>query len=252
MSNGLKSTNKSISKIKEEIISNVSAIADSRIQKIILEHARDPKSNKQILLNLLKTVNILTGQQNLPNIISWSQLLPTLELLRECNKKIVLMLDWDNTIVSEKTDTLLEPVVAKQFFAYLTDNQIPFGVVTGRYHDTVADDKKRKLNVMNTDVKKSMFPILKQLKVDIQNLEDLHHDDTLEILYDEDEQCIGIIFLGIMFGFRKGDIINEYCRMMDVDPTDPDTYVFFIDDLDHFLASVIKAVPNIYPIKRFS
>jgi hypothetical protein len=105
---------------------------------------------------------------------------------------------------------------------------------------------------MNTDIKQSMFPILRQLRVDIDKLEELHHNETLEILYDDDEQCVGIIFLGIMFGYQKGEIIKEYCRMMDVELQDPDTYVFFVDDRDHFLQDVVSSVPNIYPIKRFS
>lgn len=164
--------------------------------------------------------------------------------------KVLVVLDLDLTLIKEKedgTDELIEPEVTKKFFTYMLENNIWFLYLTARFFKTVCNAKKRDLDEMTRNIRETLFPIFKELGLDV-SLYNKDDDKNVTVIKSEKGRCIGIIYRGILFGANKGHIIKQFRKMYEADKTHP--YTIFVDDIPEYLQGAIKHVPNIIALRR--
>jgi hypothetical protein len=165
--------------------------------------------------------------------------------------RMIIFFDIDLTIVKEKddySDMLIEPEITKDLFAYLIDNRINFCFVTARFHDTVCDHKTRDLVEMKDNIEGSIFPILEELGIDLTPYRTPAADKEVYYLENGKGEIVGVLYKGIFFGARKGEIIKHYRKEMGLDMTHPHTVL--VDDLMENLEGAKQHVPNIILLKR--
>ena len=184
------------------------------------------------------------------SIYSLRELHDILEQHQEKHKLFVVY-DIDLTIVLrnlyDDQDILIEPVITKQLFHYMLDQNIWFIFLTARFYDTVCNARKRNLDEMTENIRETLFPIFQELGLDVS-----HHDkdDSPEIIIKNDKgKCVGVEYRGILFGDKKGEIIKHYRKKYGITESHP--HVIFVDDVDEYLKGAIKHVPGITVLKRY-
>tara|TARA_R110002153_G_scaffold271183_1_gene438265 strand:- start:168 stop:761 length:594 start_codon:yes stop_codon:yes gene_type:complete len=166
--------------------------------------------------------------------------------------KILVCFDIDLTIVREDEndkDVLIEPEVTKELFNYLIENNIYFTFVTARFYDCVCNAKKRDL--VKDDIKENLealYPIFEDIGIDLTDYKNGKMGDELVLITDEKGRTQGIMYKGILLSGRKGPVIKHYRRIYGLEKSHPHT--IFIDDVDIYLNSVKKYVPNSLVLRR--
>ena len=124
---------------------------------------------------------------------------------------------------------------------------INFAIVTARFYDT-ACNKKRNLKDIKNNIDVSIFPILEELGIDVTAYKDKELDDQMHLVRDEKGKTVGLLYKGVIFSGIKGQAIKHYRRQFGWDKKH--TTNIFIDDIDTYLNSVVKHVPEAIVLKR--
>ena len=80
---------------------------------------------------------------------------------------------------------------------------------------------------MEENIFETIHPIIEQLGM---NMEPYKTDDLRDVIMkieDEDGECVGILYRGILFGDRKGEIIKHFLRKCPMYKP----HTIFIDDI---------------------
>lgn len=179
------------------------------------------------------------------NISSLDYILNYLKSI-ENKKDLIVFLDWDDTLVNPDHDKLIEPEITKELFKYMMDNKIFYAIITGRFYDTVCDDKKRNVFEIQHNIQTTMSNILKELGVDIDKYSTNEHKQTVYKIFNENNNCVGILYMGIFFSGRKGDTIKNYLRQTNIKKGK----IIFVDDYEPYLTETTASVPNIEAFRR--
>ena len=168
-------------------------------------------------------------------------------------KKIVIFFDLDQTIVADcdtnsDLDVLIEPQITKDLFAYMMKHNIYFSFITARFYDTVCNSKKRNLPEIRKNIYETLFPIFEELGIDISGYKSKDMHDKYHIIKNDRNISIGMLYHGIIFGGKKGEIIKHFRSECNLDKSHPIT--IFVDDHDKYLKSVVKHVPNAIVLRR--
>lgn len=171
----------------------------------------------------------------------------------EDKNRLMIFLDLDLTIIrgsddNEEIDVLIEPQVTKDLFSYIISNKIYFSFVTARFHDTVCNSKKRNLREIEENIYSTIFPVLEQLGLDLSHYKQKKLEDRYHVVKNDKGRCVGILFRGIFFSSKKGDIIKHYRKEFGLDKSHPHT--IFVDDHETYLKSVVKHVPDCVVLRR--
>lgn len=171
----------------------------------------------------------------------------------EDKKRLMIFFDLDLTIIKgsdddQEIDILIEPRVTKELFSYIKDNQIYFSFVTARFHDTVCNKKKRNLKEIEENLYATIFPVLEELGLDLNYYKRKELGEKFHIVKNDKGRTVGILYRGIFYGGRKGEIIKHYRKEFGLDKSHPHT--IFIDDHETYLKSVGKHVPDCIILRR--
>lgn len=165
--------------------------------------------------------------------------------------KIIIYFDIDLTLIQDNEnneEVLIEPEITKELFEFINKNKILFSFITARFHDSVCNKKKRDLKAMSKDINESIFPILEEIGIDLSLHKNKEFDEKFHTIKNNSGRCVGILYKGIFFSPRKGEAIKYYHKEAGLE--DKYTHVIFIDDLDYYLRSVVRHVPNATVLKR--
>ena len=188
--------------------------------------------------------------KNVKTIYSLKELHDVLESHTDL-KRLILFLDLDLTLIRathDDKDELIEPEVTKKMFDFLHANNVWYLFLTARFHDILCVEKKRKeyLNQMKENIE-NLYPIFEQIGVDCSHFKN-NKNEHLEVIKNEKNKTIGIMYKGILLGDKKGEIIKHFRLKYGLDKTHPHT--MFADDLDRYLKNVRKHVPNCFVFRR--
>lgn len=184
------------------------------------------------------------------NIYSLKEVHDLLETIED-KRKTMIWFDFDLSIVqphedNEEIDVLIEDKVTKDLFSYMMQNGINFAIVTARFYDIVCNNKKRDLKAIKHNIEKSIFPILKELGINVDAWTHKDLDDKFHLIKNEKGRTMGCLYKGIIFTSWKGQAIKHYRREFGLKHTTN----IFIDDLDLYLKTVIKHVPDAIVLRR--
>ena len=186
------------------------------------------------------------------NIFSLKDVHNLLEQIEDKDKTMVWF-DFDLSLVQphekyEEKDILIEPQTTKDLFAYMMRHGINFAIVTARFYDTACNHKKRNLRDIKENIETSIFPILEELGIDITAYKDKELDNQMHLVKDEKGKTVGLLYKGIIMSGVKGQAIKHYRRQSGWDQIH--TTNIFIDDIDTYLNSVAKHVPDAIVLRR--
>lgn len=186
------------------------------------------------------------------NVFSLRELHDLLEQIEDKTKTMVWF-DFDLCLVQphhadDEKDVLIEPQTTKKLFKYMMEHGINFAIVTARFYDTACNHKKRNLTDIKENIETSIFPILEELGIDITAYKDRNLDDQLHLIKNEKGKTVALLYKGIIFSGIKGQAIKHYRRQFDWDKKH--TTNIFIDDIDTYLNSVSKHVPEAIVLRR--
>jgi len=159
-------------------------------------------------------------------------------------KDTIVFLDWDDTLVNPDNDKIIEPRITKQLFDYMLKNKIFFCIITARFWDSVCDDNKRNLFAMQENVEETMHPIIEKLGMNIDSYKSFESQNNYFKVFDEKNECVEILYMGIFFTGNKGDVIKHYSNMIGK------KHKVFVDDYPIYLNDVITKNPDIVAFKR--
>lgn len=182
---------------------------------------------------------------NIKNISSLNYILNYLKSINNKNDVIVFF-DWDDTLVNPDNDAIIEPEITKELFDYMTDNQIYWSIITGRFYNTVCDDNKRNIFDIQANIQQTMAPILRKLGVEIDIYMTNEHKQNVYKIYDNKGECVGILYMGIFFSGRKGDTIKNYLRQRGIKKSE----ILFIDDYEPYLVETTTSLPTVTAFRR--
>jgi hypothetical protein len=165
---------------------------------------------------------------------------------RPDKSKIYLFLDFDDCLVNPDTNRIIEPKVTKDLFKYLIDNEIYFAVITGRFWDTVCDDKKRNLVEMQHNIVTTMYPALLELGMDLGDCLTLECMKKFNKIYNDKGECVGILYMGIFFTGQKGATIKSYIENYGL----PHSEILFVDDYEPYLKETTTSYPKVKAFRR--
>ena len=154
---------------------------------------------------------------------------------------VTVWLDWDDNIVNGDDNQLIEPDVAKELFSYMINNKIFFSIITGRFYNTVCDETKRNIFDIQHNITTTIFPVLNQLGINVNNYLTNRIKQTIDKIYNYKGKCIGILYMGIFFSGNKGETINHYLRQAGISKN----IKIFVDDYEPYLIEVTSSVPDI-------
>lgn len=169
--------------------------------------------------------------------------------------KLILFLDLDLTIImadpsssNSDKDVLIEPEETKKLFDFLHKNKIWYTFVTARFHNIVTSERKRKeaLKEMRENIE-MLYPIFEQVGINCDEFKN-NKNEELQVLRNEKNKPIGIMYKGILLGDKKGEIIKHFRLNHGLDKTHP--HVIFVDDIDKYLRNVKKHIPTAFVYKR--
>ena len=166
--------------------------------------------------------------------------------------KLSVFFDIDLCIVMEDEngkDVLIEPEVTRNLFNYLIDNNIFFTFVTARFYDYVLNTKKREMVV--DEIKENieeLYPIFEYLGIDLTDFKNGKIGNELRLIKGEKGNVVGIMYRGCLLSGLKGPTIKHFKREFGIDKTHP--YTIFVDDIDTYLNSVKRHVPNSLVLRR--
>lgn len=182
---------------------------------------------------------------NIRNISSLDHILTYLKSVKD-KKDLIVFFDWDDTLVNPDYDTIIEPEITKELFNYMITNRIFWAIITGRFYNTVCDDKQRNIFDIQSNIQRTMAPTLRKLGVDIDKYMTAEHKETVYKINDEYGNCVGILYMGIFFSGRKGDTIKNYLRQTGIRKST----IVFVDDYEPYLIETTTSLPTVMAFRR--
>lgn len=101
---------------------------------------------------------------------------------------------------------------------------------------------------MKDNIESTLFPIFREIGIDISIYDTPEADRNVYYIENNKNEIVGVLYKGIFFGDRKGEIIKNYLNTMGLETLYP--HVVLIDDLIENLENARKHVPNIILLKR--
>ena len=170
-------------------------------------------------------------------IKSLGQVLPWIE---KNNNNVMVFVDWDQTIVKNNTNIPLDIADAKKFFSFLEKHNVPWRILTGRFSNYVCnsnqEDLKFGLNIMATSIEKYMYSALDTIGA----RKDFNTDPSTYVELTLEGKCVGISYMGILFGTQKGAIIKSFMETFGNDSRLKNKIPILIDDNLDFLHNAQK------------
>jgi len=165
--------------------------------------------------------------------------------------ELILFLDLDLTLIKgddNDMDILIEPEVTKKLFDFLHQKKIWYTFVTARFHNVISSEKKRKETIkeMNENIE-MLYPIFEEIGINCDEFKN-NKNEEMELLKNDKNKTIGIMYKGLLLGDKKGEIIKYFRKKHGLDKTHP--HVIFVDDIDKYLRNVKKHVPTAFVYKR--
>ena len=176
-------------------------------------------------------------------------------------QELILFLDLDLTLIQEKCslpkkdedseceeDELIEPEVTRKLFDFLHKQNIWYTFVTARFHDHVLVKKKKRDEILHemTDNIEKLYPIFEELGVDCSEYKSNVSD--ILVIKNDHKKPVGIMYKGLLLGDKKGELIKFFRKQYGIDKTHP--HVIFLDDIDKYIKSVKRHVPDAIVLKR--
>lgn len=179
---------------------------------------------------------------NSPDITDVSSLKQVLSYIKgvKDKSKLMVFLDFDDTIYSPDYNRILEPRAAKELFKYMIDNDIFFSIITGRFQDTVCHDDMRDLSEMEDNVVYGIHPFLKSLGLNVKWCQTSEFRKNIYKIRDERGNMVGALYMGIYFSGNKGQTVKHYLRQFNV----KDKHVIFVDDYEPYLSEFTTSLPE--------
>lgn len=163
------------------------------------------------------------------------------------HQNLYMFLDYDMTIVdNNRNDALIEPKVTKDFIQDMSKQGIYFAVITARFHDTVCEPHLREIMAMQENILEEMHPTLESLGIDTSNHQSAEAMNNYYEIVDDEGNCWGILYMGILFSPRKGPAIKTWLKHNNLSHMKS----AFVDDYDHYIRDVINHVPGVTVFKR--
>jgi len=184
---------------------------------------------------------------NIKNTRTLEDVLSYLKTVKDKSRVMVFM-DWDDTLVNPDYDTIIEPEATKRLFDYMHQNRIFYSIITGRFWTTSCDDTKRNLFDMQHNIIGTMFPSLKKLGVDTDKYTTDEFKRTIYKVHTTAGECVGILYMGIFFSGQKGKTIKNYIRQTGLDLDK----VLFIDDYEPYLIETTTSFPQVTAYRRIT
>lgn len=184
----------------------------------------------------------MSKEQRIKNIHSLDEILNYIKPV-ENKKDLIVFLDWDDTLVNPDTHKLIEPKIAKELFSYLIENRIFYCIITGRFPNCISE--KRNLNKIKRNIERTIFPVLKSLGVPVDKYSTDEHKKTIYEI-NENEKCIGILYMGIFFSEKKGKTILNYLKQTGINKNK----IILVDDYEPYLKEVTSFDNNIEVFRR--
>ena len=179
---------------------------------------------------------------NIKNINTLGDILNYVKSVKNPND-LIIFFDFDDTICDPDYDSVIEPTITRELFEYMTKHKIFFSIITGRFYNSACDDRIRNVKDMKDNILDSIYPPLKSLGLDVSKQE---KDTTVYKIFNENNVCVGILFMGIFFTGKKGETIKNYIRMMNMSKKE----ILFIDDYEPYLVETTTSVPEIKAYRR--
>lgn len=187
-----------------------------------------------------------SGYSKIVNTRTLSTVLKYLKTIPpEYKNKISLWLDWDETIINSTTNEVLELDATKELLKYAMDNRIFFFIITGRFHDTACDERKRNIFEMQLNIVDTIYPVLNKLGVNTSRYLTNESKQTIYKIYDK-SICIGVMYMGILFSHVKGAAISNYLKQTKLDLP----IKIFVDDFEPYLIESTASVPDLITFRR--
>ena len=158
---------------------------------------------------------------------------------------VAVWLDWDENIINSDSNTVIEPQVTENLIKYMQDNDLFFSVITGRFWDTVCDDKLRSLEDMQYNIIYNMYPVMKQLGIDTEKFNNDYYKNNVYKIFDG-TQCVGVLYMGILFTGQKGKSIKNFLRQTGINKN----INIFVDDYEPYLYETTTSFPSIIAFRR--
>lgn len=159
---------------------------------------------------------------------------------------LIVFIDIDDTFINSDNNTIIEPKVTKELFDYMLKNKIYFSIITGRFHDTACDDNKRNLTDMYNNIIYTIYPTLVKLGLDVSEYLTEEVRRTVYKIFNDKEECVGILYMGIFFTGRKGETIKNFIEKNNL----PYKNILFIDDYEPYLIEATTSYPKIKAYRR--
>ena len=159
---------------------------------------------------------------------------------------VAVFFDWDDTLVNPDHDNIIEPEVTKKLFDHLKTHQIFYAIITGRFHDTVCDDNKRNIFNMKHNMINTIYPSLQKLGVNTDRYLSDEYTNNIYKIRNERGECVGVLYMGIIFTGRKGETIKNYFRQTGIKRDE----VLFVDDYEPYLIETTSSMPSIKAFRR--
>jgi acid phosphatase class B len=182
---------------------------------------------------------------NIKNISSLNDILIYLKSIKN-KDDVIVFFDWDDTLVNPDYDTIIEPQITKELFKYMLENKIHFSIITGRYYNTVCNDKKRDLVDMHRNIVDTIYPSLRKLGVDVDKYMTPFYEGYVNKIYDPYYICVGVLYMGIFFTGRKGETIKNYLEQTGISKK----HIIFVDDYEPYLEEITSTIPTIEAYRR--
>lgn len=181
---------------------------------------------------------------NIRNITSFQTILDHFKRLK--NNDIISFFDYDDNIINVNNGKIIEPDVTKELFNYMIKNNIFFAIITGRFSDTVCDDFKRNLWIMQQNIIYTIYPTLMKLGMDVSSFLTEESKKTIHKIFNDKHECVGVIYMGIFFTGKKGETMKNFIKENNL------TYkhVFFIDDYEPYLIESTNSFPSLIAYRR--
>lgn len=179
------------------------------------------------------------------NISSLDYILKYLESIDD-SSGVAVFFDWDDTLVNPDYDTIIEPEITRKLFDHLKENRIFYAIITGRFHDTVCDDMKRNIFDMKHNIIHTIHPSLKKLGVNVDRYLTDEYTKTIYKIYNKYGECVGVLYMGIIFTGRKGETIKNYFLQTGINKP----HTLFIDDYEPYLIETTSSMPTIKAFRR--
>jgi len=188
--------------------------------------------------------------QNYLRIRNISSLDTVLSYLQNINTpgNITVFWDWDDTLVNPDNNMIIEPEITKKLFDLMKEKQIFFAVITGRFYETACDDKRRNIFDMQQNILTTIHPILNRLGIDTRRYQTDAAKQTVYKIYNELNQCVGILYMGIIFSGTKGAAIKNYLRQIGISKAINE--IIFIDDYEPYLYETTSSLDHVTAFRR--